>query len=130
MKLCLIAIAVALSGAVHAEGLKERLLANMGSAIFLQGRCPTWEIDPPSVAEMLNFLKITNKDIEPGGRYWAIIENKILEGQKYAPNLNAEAACRAAKLWFGPDGTWLVDSQAVGVTARRPKTPFLGRFCC
>jgi hypothetical protein len=89
----------------NAQGLKEKLLANLGSAIFLQERCPTWKVDAPNVAEMLSFLKITNADIEPGCRYWPIIENKILEGQKYAPNLNAETACQAAKQWFGPDGT-------------------------
>jgi hypothetical protein len=100
-------VAIAIGGAVPAngQGLKEKLLANLGSAIFLQGHCPTGEVDAPNVAELLSFLKITNADIEPGGRYWPIIERAITDGQKYAPGLNQETACRAAKLWFGPDGT-------------------------
>ena len=62
---------------------KEKFLNNYGRMLAVEARCvQVGRSMNKKVVEILNFFKIANADIEPGGHDWPAIERSIHSNQR------------------------------------------------
>ena len=70
------------------ESSKKKFLNNYGRMLVVEARCPSWKINEQKVVEILNFFKIANADIEPGGHQFLARHRKehSLKPQSFCGN--------------------------------------------
>jgi hypothetical protein len=86
------------------ESSKEKFLNNYGRMLAVEARCPSWKINEQKVVEILNFFKIANADIEPGGHDWPAIERSIHSNQRAFAGIGPKMMCVKANAMYGPKG--------------------------
>ena len=86
------------------ESSKEKFLNNYGRMLVVEARCPSWKINEQKVVEILNFFKIANADIEPGGHDWPAIERSIHSNQRAFAGIGPKMMCVKANAMYGPKG--------------------------
>jgi len=65
---------------------------------------PKLEDREQKVVEILNFFKIANADIEPGGHDWPAIERSIHSNQRVFAGIGPKMMCVKANAMYGPKG--------------------------
>ena len=74
------------------------------SATHFHFSSPSWKINEQKVVEILNFFKIANADIEPGGHDWPAIERSIHSNQRAFAGIGPKMMCVKANAMYGPKG--------------------------
>jgi hypothetical protein len=89
---------------VDCKSSKKKFLNNYGRMLAVEARCPSWKINEQKVVEILNFFKIANADIEPGGHDWPAIERSIHSNQRAFAGIGPKMMCVKANAMYGPKG--------------------------
>ena len=84
---------------------QSKALRSAAYATMLADRCPLWIVNVTSLNILLAIHDIAAADVGVGGKYDAAITTMMSEFDVEAANLEAEYACLAAELLYGPRGT-------------------------
>jgi hypothetical protein len=85
---------------------KEKFLVNFAAAMVLTFKCKSWKINASQVELLMGLLRMTTKDISPGGSDWLVFRRSMLQAKSDTKDLDAKAMCDAAEGMFGPKGTF------------------------